>query len=189
MQNGIVLDFTGDFYDDPAELAKRFRLMEKRNRALKNCELYTPPWLIEASRKVLGTIDLDPASCALAQTVVKATTCFTKHDDGLSKEWHGRIFLDPPFGKIIMEQFIDKLISEIAKGNTKEAILITDSKTETKWFRKALAAKTAFCFPKKQIDYWSEKGEGVRKSPGTVFYFGSKPDVFRKVFEELATFI
>ena len=47
-----------------------------------NNEWYTPHKYIEAAREVLGEIDLDPASCAFANQVVKAKQFFTKR-----REW------------------------------------------------------------------------------------------------------
>lgn len=63
----------------------------------KSAEHYTPVGIVEKARKTLGTIDLDPASCALANEVVRATRWF---DDGLRAGWHGRVFLNPPGGKL-----------------------------------------------------------------------------------------
>ena len=61
-------------------------------------EYYTPVEIVEATRKALGgKIDLDPASCELAQKTVKAEKYYTIDDDGLSKEWSGYVFLNPPF--------------------------------------------------------------------------------------------
>ena len=39
-----------------------------------NNEYYTPGQFIEAAREVMGEIDLDPASCALAQETVRANS-------------------------------------------------------------------------------------------------------------------
>lgn len=60
-------------------------------------ERYTPAEYIAAVREVLGEIDLDPASSALAQETVRAIEHFTVDDDGLAQEWHGRVFLNPPY--------------------------------------------------------------------------------------------
>lgn len=57
-------------------------------------ERYTPPWLVEWARQILGGIDLDPCSCAAAQTVVQADTYYDR--DGLSRPWYGRMLINPP---------------------------------------------------------------------------------------------
>lgn len=44
---------------------------------------YTPLAVIEAVRSVLGTIDLDPSSCAIANQTVQARQYYTIEDDGL----------------------------------------------------------------------------------------------------------
>ena len=67
----------------------------------------TPSWIAEASRMVLGGIDLDPASSADANKIIEARHYFTKGDDGLSRIWRIdqdtvgllSVFLNPPGGK------------------------------------------------------------------------------------------
>lgn len=62
----------------------------------KTAEHNTPGPIVRASRDVLGSIDLDPASNAEANETVQATTIYTSEDDGLKQEWRGNVFLNPP---------------------------------------------------------------------------------------------
>jgi hypothetical protein len=63
-------------------------------------EHYTPGHVVESARLVLGGFDLDPASCSVANQVVRAEKYYTIEDDGLAIQWHGRVFLNPPGGKL-----------------------------------------------------------------------------------------
>ena len=65
-------------------------------------ERYTPAFYIEAAREVLGAIDLDPASCEMAQRTVQATEFLTAQSDpdGLNREWHGRAWQSALFARI-----------------------------------------------------------------------------------------
>ena len=78
-----------------------------------NNQWFTPDEYIELARDVLGTIDLDPATHALAQERVKAAKFFTEDDDGLTQEWRGRVWLNPPYSQPDIGLFVDKLIDEI----------------------------------------------------------------------------
>ena len=64
---------------------------------------YTPREVVEAARATMGGIDLDPASCALAnRELVKASTWFgpgSNVENGFTTTWEGRVFLNPPGGK------------------------------------------------------------------------------------------
>lgn len=86
----------------------------------------TPPEYIEAARRVLGGIDLDPASCETFNEIVRADRIYTKDDDGLAQEWRGRVCLNPPGDKEgrLPKLFWDKLMSEYAAGRVTSAIFI-----------------------------------------------------------------
>lgn len=69
------------------------------NQDSGDVEFYTPPFIIESARKVMGGIDLDPASNEIANKTVRAEKIFTKEDNGLAQEWAGRVWMNHPFGK------------------------------------------------------------------------------------------
>ena len=64
----------------------------------ESAEHYTPAAIVEAARRTLGQIDLDPASCDEANAWIKAPRIFTADDDGFTKPWWGRVFLNCPGG-------------------------------------------------------------------------------------------
>lgn len=106
----------------------------------KTWEHYTPRAVVEAAREVLGSIDLDPASCPEAQQVVRARHWFGVDDDGLAQRWRGQVFLNPPGGALrgpadawISECFDTKsravawwrrLASSFLEGDVTEAIFV-----------------------------------------------------------------
>lgn len=57
-------------------------------------ERYTPAWIFEALGEMF---DLDPASPPLGISQVSTAAVWTKVDDGLTKPWHGFVWLNPPF--------------------------------------------------------------------------------------------
>lgn len=62
-------------------------------------EWYTSARWADASREVLGRIDLDPCTNQLANEVVKASRILTAEDGGLSKTWSlygSTAFVNPP---------------------------------------------------------------------------------------------
>jgi DNA N-6-adenine-methyltransferase (Dam) len=62
-----------------------------------NHEWYTPEPYITAAIAVMGKIDIDPASTEIANSVVKAQQIYTAIDDGLTKDWKGRVWMNPPY--------------------------------------------------------------------------------------------
>src|ERR1700678_4532682 len=65
-------------------------------------EHYSPGAIVEAARALMGGIELDPASSALANTVVRAERFFAadRGESGSMRPWNARtVFLNPPGGK------------------------------------------------------------------------------------------
>lgn len=57
----------------------------------------TPPDITEMARDVVGDFDLDPASSQLANDLsVQAARFYTREDDGLTRVWGGRVWINAP---------------------------------------------------------------------------------------------
>ena len=94
----------------------------------------TPPWLIVRARGCLGEIDLDPATSWKANQVVNASNYITEHGNSLIRIWEGRVWLNPPYGKMV-KPFVEKLVREFVRGNVSSALCLVAARTDTAWFR------------------------------------------------------
>lgn len=144
---------------------------------------YTPTWLIEAAREVMGGISLDPASCAKANKTVKASHFYSKQDNGLSKDWRGRVWVNPPYSMPLIKQFTDRLLEAWNGGLVEQACILTRNATETKWCQSLLKESDRFCLLNKRVSFWHpDKPVGTDKCGHIVFYFGSNVTDFERVF-------
>jgi phage N-6-adenine-methyltransferase len=150
-----------------------------------NNEWYTPSEYIEAARAVMTSIDVDPASSHKANEVVKATLYYTAETDGLTQEWHGNVWLNPPYSSDLIVKFIYKLVEEYNAGHVKQAIVLTNNATETTWFNSLIRIATAVVFPKSRVKFYMPNGEtGAPLQGQSVVYIGSNTTEFIHKFSK-----
>ena len=145
-------------------------------------EWYTPGYIVEAARQVMGHIDLDPASSWVANQRVRAGTIFTADDDGLSREWFGNVWMNHPFGRGNNTRWIEKLVAEHRAGRVAQACCITYASTSERWFGPLY--DFPICFIEGRVDYLKPDGTpggGVSKG-SCVTYFGTDVRRFVEVF-------
>lgn len=146
-------------------------------------EWYTPTEHLALARNVLGAIDLDPASSRAAQAVVKAERFFTKEEDGLTEEWAGRVWLNPPYAQPFIAQFVSKMAAERLSGRVSAAIMLTHNYTDTSWFHEAAAVADAICFTRGRVKFHDATGKIAAPTQGQAFfYFGDEPAIFAERF-------
>jgi ParB family chromosome partitioning protein len=151
-------------------------------------EWFTPEEYISLARHVLGEIDLDPATHQGAQNVVKASKYFTKTEDGLSQQWHGRVWLNPPYAQPWIQLFVMKLLTERQHGNVSAAIMLTHNYTDTTWFQAALAITDALCFTRGRVKFYEPNGNIAAPTQGQAFfYFGLDPKRFAQTFSQIGS--
>jgi hypothetical protein len=151
-----------------------------------NAEWYTPAEFTDSARVVMGSIDCDPASCEEANQTVRATTFYTKEDDGLVQPWAGTVWLNPPYNAALVKAFANKLIAEIDAGHVEQAVTLTNASTDAGWFHTLANRADGFCFPEGRIRFIEPGGNqpGTGILPQVFMYFGPRPTKFRAEFEQ-----
>jgi phage N-6-adenine-methyltransferase len=139
-------------------------------------EHYTPQIIIEAVIECLGEIDLDPCSNK-GKPNVPAAQHYTVADDGLRKQWLGKVYMNPPYGREISE-WVSKLCQEHKAGNTAEAIALVPARTDTKWW--SMLRDYPACFVSGRLKFGS--AENSAPFPSALFYLGENIESFFYAF-------
>jgi hypothetical protein len=124
----------------------------------------TPPHILKA----LGPFDLDPCA-SLNRPWDTAIKHFTIEDDGLSQEWIGRVWCNPPYGPP-MGQWLQRLATHAGGG-----LALIFARTETKAFFDHVWSKAdAILFLKGRIRFHKPDGTlgGTAGSPSVLIAYG-----------------
>jgi ParB family chromosome partitioning protein len=156
-------------------------------------EWYTPSWLLNRIRRVLGgVINLDPASCAIANERVRADRFYTKEQNGLALPWLANtVYLNPPFGKVGRESiagaWADTFFTKYCAGEFEAGVLLTRAACGTGWFSKY--ARTQVCMVlDDRVQFMEPTGSNkAGQTVGTaLFYVGPNPALFVEQLEDKA---
>lgn len=155
-------------------------------------EWYTPGQYTDAARELMGAIDLDPASNIQANTIVQARTFYSIEDDGFTKPWHGRVFLNPPYGfqdgKSNQERWSQRLLTQYVDGITTEAVLLVNANTEAKWFHPLY--DYLICLTDHRIRFYNTQDEASQPTQGNAFvYLGNQRARFIEIFSRFGVVI
>lgn len=181
------------------------------NQSSGEVEFYSDPVLVGLARKVMGGIYLDPASCEFAnRNFIGAKKFYSKEDNGLSKSWHGSVWLNHPFGKaefacaepckkkICVKRghhcdeyrpgnadWINHLMNEFLAFHVQQFCCITFAATSESWFRPL--TRFPQCYLSPRTNYYGRDGKvikGVTKG-SVITYGGPNGDLFAELFDEL----
>lgn len=139
--------------------------MFSHERTIGKDEWLTPPNILES----LGTFDLDPCS-PINRPWPTATNHFTTEDDGLSKPWAGRVFLNPPYGNQT-----HLWIQRLADHNNGIALIF--ARTETDLFHTLVFPRaSSILFLRGRLfflDIWGTPSKHNAGSPSCLIAYGS----------------
>jgi len=147
----------GPYCPSPAPVHESPKASHQLMNASTSNEWYTPARYVDAARTVMGGIDLDPASNETANRTVQADRYYTIDDDGFTKAWPGRVFLNPPYGATDGEsnqaRWSRRLIEQYRAGITQQAVLLVNAVPGNQWF--APLWDFLICFPGHRIRFYN----------------------------------
>ena len=88
----------------------------------------TPQVLYDELARIFGGFTLDP--CATIDNA-KCAHFFTREDDGLTREWAGKVFMNPPYGREI-GKWVKKAWGESLKGAL--VVCLLPARVDTRWW-------------------------------------------------------
>lgn len=157
-------------------------------------EWFSPPLIVDPGRRALGgVIDCDPASCAAANQIIRATTFYSRQVSGLEPQhpWRGATWMNPPYGKgeESAGPFVARLCEEYIAGNVTAAIAVLNvASFTTKWFRPLQDLAAGFAFIHGRPNFIPPDPEIQQSSPNkgiVLVYLGSRFELFAHEFEAL----
>lgn len=125
----------------------------------------TPQAFFDSVSIELGPFDLDP--CASPDNA-KAPRFFTKEDDGLSREWTGRVWMNPPYGRAI-GLWMRKAYESALGGAL--VVCLVPARTDTAWWHD-YAAKGSVKFIRGRLKFDGRKKDAP--FPSALVVFGQK---------------
>lgn len=104
---------------------------------------HTPASLFDRVEAAVGPFDLDPCAPSTGGSPVRARVRFTELDDGLSLDWFGRVFMNPPYGRAL-SSWVSKAKSEADKGVV--VVGLVPARTDTAWWQDHVAPYASVIF-------------------------------------------
>jgi ParB family chromosome partitioning protein len=145
-------------------------------------EWFTPAHALDWVRGILGSIELDPASCPAANKTVGAHVFYSVDRwDGLNTHWCAEtVFLNPPFDAT--PAWVTKMGAEYGDGRFDRGILLVNSAPGYRWYERLWRERTVCCL-EERLRFVRSDGEvvGQAKKGQTLAYFGSDDTSFMDV--------
>ena len=93
----------------------------------------------------------------------KCDRYFNRETDGLTQEWRGRIWCNPPYGRRVGE-WLKKARQEVDAGRSDVAVFLLPARTDTKWFHQWIWDQT---------QHQARPGVELRLVPGRLKFKGA----------------
>lgn len=144
---------------------------------------YTPKTYVDAARRVMGGIDLDPFTSSAANETIRATHCFTESKSAFDYPWRTppmarqypdglRVWMNPPYSAQLIGRAVDTFLEARSAGHVGQAVVLVNNSTDTRWFSALREAAEAVCMTAHRIAFEAVDGKRVSgNTRGQVFFY------------------
>ena len=101
-------------------------------------------------------------------------------DDGLAQEWHGSVYMNPPYGSAI-DAWVAKLCREHESGRVAEAVALLPARTDAQWFRRLRPYPRCFIWGRLRFS----DGDATAPFPSMTVYCGPRVCSFAGAFSDI----
>lgn len=136
----------------------------------------TPARLFEPLAKAVGGFDLDP--CASASSDL-ADVNFTAEEDGLSYDWWGTVYFNPPYSDV--GGWMEYAAEQHAAGNTDLIVGLVYARTSTQWFHRHATTADLWGFIEGRVQFVGS--DNSAPAPSLVPVWGDYPDALIDAIE------
>jgi ParB family chromosome partitioning protein len=148
-------------------------------------ERFTPDYIVEAARRAMGSIDLDPASCEKANTIVKARSYIALPYDGLEVDWYGSVWVNWPYSRKANPLWAKKIVKQSFAEEVEAICCITWLSGSSAWLQLLAGYADAFCILNHRPRFIDGNTMKPMKAPmkdAIVWYFGQDQKRFEAEF-------
>jgi len=145
----------------------------------------TPEWVVEPLERAVDGFDLDPA--AGAEPRPYADERWTGEEiDGLQRDWYGRVWLNPPYGRGHNPRWAAKVTEQVSARHPHSITALVPASTSTEWWQGHYADADAVTFFDSRLSFVGS-GDTSASFASCICSFGQFPAAYWSALDELGT--
>lgn len=147
--------------------------MEKALFSTGSTEWETPDDLFDIlDQEYMFNLDV----CATAQNT-KCKNYYTKEQDGLSREWIGKVWCNPPYGREI-GKWVNKAWNSYRTNKDSTIVMLLPARTDTKWIHDPIFKNADIIFLKGRLKFGGSSNNSAPFPSMLVVFDDSKKKVW-----------
>ena len=164
-------------------MSKKPSLLGPHSKPIGDTQTWLTPLHVLNALGGPDSFDLDPC-CASPMPWRTAKKMIHDTEDGLSAKWEGRVWCNPPYGRKLIDAWVDRMCFH------NNGLMLVFSRTDVDWAQQAFDCAAAVLFVKGRITFCTPDGnpcidpktgrESPAGAPSMVLAFGEQniPSLF-----------